>query len=82
MTREEITNLKNIEQAKIFEAQSYLVKTDYIALKLAEEVTDKQHYADQLARREASRAIINAAQSRIEELDALIPEEEIEPIEA
>ncbi len=91
MTKAEIQELKNIEQAKILEAQADLVGADYKDHKMCEAairfLCDK--YPTMAAalpypltvfdERDAFRAQINAAQERIAELDAIVPEDEDEP---
>lgn len=76
MTKQEIQDQKNLAQKQIFEAEAYLSQTDYIAAKLAEGAATREEYAEELSRRQGCRDSINAAQERIKELDAIVPEDE------
>lgn len=76
MKKEEIQQLKNVEQHKIHEAEAYLQSTDYIALKIAEGAATKQEYYEKIELRQECRDNINAAKARIAELDAIVPEDD------
>ena len=82
MNREQINRLLNEQHTTILDRQSRLSATDYIDNKIVEKVATIEDYADKIAERQEWRNEINAAQEKIERLEALEPEEDTpEPTE-
>lgn len=78
MTQSEIQELLNEQYTERLNLQNYLHDTDYIAAKIAEGKATKTEYQDKIAQRQAWRDGINACNARIEELLAIVPEDEEE----
>ena len=80
MKQAEIIEAINTQQSIILDREARLTATDYIAAKIAEGKATKTEYADKIAERQQWRDDINAAQTEIERLKAIEPEQEDQPI--
>ena len=80
MTQAEINEAINVQESIILDREARLTATDYIAAKIAEGKATKAEYSEKIAERQQWRDDINAAQSEIERLEALVPDPEDEPI--
>ena len=80
MKKYEIDALINEQQSIILDREARLTATDYIAAKIAEGKATKTEYADKIAQRQTWRDDINAANAEIDQLKALDPDPEPEPI--
>jgi len=80
MKQSEINEAINAQESIVLDREGKLSSTDYIAAKIAEGKATKTEYADKIAQRQTWRDDINAAQAEIEQLKALEPEPEDEPI--
>ena len=80
MTQTEINEAINAQESIILDREGRLTSTDYIAAKIAEGKATKTEYADKIEQRQRWRDDINAAQAEIEQLKALEPDPEDEPI--
>ena len=80
MKQAEIIEAINTQQSIILDREAKLTSTDYIAAKIAEGKATKTEYADKIAQRQQWRDDINAAQTEIERLKAIEPEQEDQPI--
>lgn len=76
MNKNEKDQLIREQHEIVLNRQSLLASTDYIAAKIAEGAATKTDYADRIAERKKWRADINAATTRIAELEATPVEEE------
>lgn len=76
MTRDEINQLLNEQYTIIQDRQAKLSASDYIDNKIVEGAATKEHYADRIAERQQWRDDINTANTEIERLKAIEPEEE------
>ena len=81
MTKSDIQSLLNEQHSIILDREAKLKDYDYIGVKIAMGVSKKSDYTEQIARTERWRQDINAAQARIAELEAEVPEDE-EPVPA
>lgn len=81
MTKSDIQSLLNEQHSIILDREAKLKDYDYIGVKIAMGVSKKSDYTEQIARTEQWRQDINAAQARITELEAEVPEDE-EPVPA
>ena len=73
MTREEKQRLLNEQHNIIHDREAHLKATDYIAAKIAEGKATKTEYKEQIDQRQQWRDDINAANDRIQELEAVVP---------
>jgi len=80
MKQAEINEAINAQQSIILDREGKLSSTDYIAAKLAEGKATKAEYAEKIAERQQWRDNINAANAEIEQLKALEPDPEDEPV--
>lgn len=76
MKQQEISDAMQRQQEIILDRKTRLSKTDYIAAKIAEGAATKAEYQEQLAERQQWREDINAANERLVELEAEVPEDE------
>lgn len=76
MKQQEISDAMQRQQEIILDRKTRLSKTDYIAAKIAEGAATKAEYQEQLAERQQWREDINAANDRLTELEAEVPEDE------
>lgn len=76
MKQEEINDAMQRQEEIILDRKARLSKTDYIAAKIAEGAATKEDYKKQIAERQQWREDINAATERINELEAVVPEDE------
>lgn len=76
MTQSDIQSLLNEQHSIILDRESKLKDYDYIGVKIAMGVSKKSDYATEIEQTEQWRADINAAQQRIAELEAEVPEDE------
>lgn len=81
MTKSDIQSLLNEQHSIILDREAKLKDYDYIGVKIAMGVSKKSDYTEQIAQTEQWRQDINAAQARIGELEAEVPEDE-EPVPA
>lgn len=79
MKQQEITDARQRQEEIILDRKARLSQTDYIAAKLAEGAATKEEYAEQIALRQQWREDINAANERIAELEAEVPDDEERP---
>ena len=79
MKQQEITDARQRQEEVILDRKARLSQTDYIAAKLAEGAATKEEYSEQLAMRQQWRDDINAANERIAELEAEVPDDEERP---
>ena len=75
MTQYEKQQLLNEQYNIIHDREARLLRTDYVANKIAEGAATREEYAEKLTQRQAWRADINAAQDEIERLEAIEVEE-------
>ena len=74
MKQEEKQLLLNEQHNIIHDREARLKASDYIAAKIAEGKATKTEYKDQIAERQQWRDDINAARTRIDEIEAIVPE--------
>ena len=82
MTKKEKKELIDAQWKEIHEKQVLLQKSDYIAAKIAEGKATKTEYKDKIAERQEWRDAINAAQTEIERLEKIEPEDDEEMTES
>jgi len=75
MTKSDIQSLLNEQHSIILDREAKLKDYDYIGVKIAMGVSKKSDYTEQIAQTELWRQDINAAQARIAELEAEVPED-------
>jgi len=80
MKQAEIIEAINAQQSIILDREAKLSSTDYIAAKIAEGKATKAEYADKIAERQTWRDDINAANTEIDRLKALEPDQDEPPI--
>ena len=76
MKQQEINDAMQRQEEIILDRKARLSNTDYIAAKIAEGSATKEEYSEQIAERQQWREDINAATERINELEAVVPEDE------
>lgn len=79
MTTQEIAAAIQQQQDIIRDREARLHSSDYIAAKIAEGKATKTEYRDRIDERQGWRDDINAAEARLAELAAAVPDDADEP---
>lgn len=79
MTKQEIYDEQQALYSEINSLRALLRDKDYIGVKIAMGVAQKSDYTEQIAQTEEWRARINAAEARLAELAAAVPDDADEP---
>lgn len=80
MKREEVNKQLNEQYTIILNCESELSSMDYIGTKIAMGVATKEDYTEQIAQTEVRRQQIRDAKAEIERLKAIVPDDDVEPI--